>query len=190
VSSYRSRLASCDWLTGTEYARCNATATFDGHFQFSLRYNGRSRCIDLAEGFPSPSTRSRLARGCDKYTHLPTATSIRLLDIAPAPSDSSSIVCSLRIVDLDGEPGFDALSYTWSSPITVHVKTDKVAPDTPEEEDTSDGDGDDPTRPPTAVDYETLRYPYRWSRLEYGRPRVIGFHQVRQPGSPHHEHST
>jgi hypothetical protein len=47
-----------------------------------------------------------------KYTPLPTATSIRLLRIGPEDEDGL-LRCFLETVDLNGEPLFNCLSYTW-----------------------------------------------------------------------------
>ncbi|KAK4446257.1 heterokaryon incompatibility protein-domain-containing protein [Podospora aff. communis PSN243] len=55
-----------------------------------------------------------------QYSPLPTPTSIRLLEILPVLGPE--IHCSLIEVDLDDNPVFDALSYTWGNPITIHEK--------------------------------------------------------------------
>jgi hypothetical protein len=51
------------------------------------------------------------------YGALPTATSIRILEVLDSQPDD--IRCQMRIVDLEDEPDFAALSYTWGNPITV-----------------------------------------------------------------------
>jgi len=53
------------------------------------------------------------------YNKLPK-TSIRLLKILPSPD--GKIYCILKTVSLDDEPVFDALSYSWGSPITIREK--------------------------------------------------------------------
>jgi hypothetical protein len=52
------------------------------------------------------------------YRTLPTPTSIRLLEIDLV--DIEGIHCHLKIADLRDKPTFDALSYTWSDPVTVY----------------------------------------------------------------------
>ncbi|KAF5576675.1 het-domain-containing protein [Fusarium pseudocircinatum] len=57
-----------------------------------------------------------------KYEKLPTPTSIRLLKIDRLPSINDSdllqpITCSLVITDLNEQPKYDALSYTWGDPL-------------------------------------------------------------------------
>jgi hypothetical protein len=47
-----------------------------------------------------------------EYTPLPTATSIRLLRIGPEDEDGL-LRCFLDTVDLNDEPLFNCLSYTW-----------------------------------------------------------------------------
>jgi hypothetical protein len=47
-----------------------------------------------------------------EYTPLPTATSIRLLEIGPEDEDGL-LRCFLDTVDLNDEPLFNCLSYTW-----------------------------------------------------------------------------
>ncbi|KAF2812997.1 uncharacterized protein BDZ99DRAFT_437772 [Mytilinidion resinicola] len=50
-----------------------------------------------------------------QYAPLPSATSIRLLELSP--SDDSKVSCSLRAFELRDAPPFDALSYTWGNPL-------------------------------------------------------------------------
>ncbi|OBS23478.1 hypothetical protein FPOA_04028 [Fusarium poae] len=61
-----------------------------------------------------------------KYTSLPSATSIRLLKVLMIPDDGKThlrdpINCSLITVDLDNNPDYFALSYTWSDPRTLYT---------------------------------------------------------------------
>jgi hypothetical protein len=53
------------------------------------------------------------------YKPLPTASSIRLLHLQPSVGDGAVIRLSMKTVDLDDKPQYDALSYTWGRPITV-----------------------------------------------------------------------
>ncbi|CZR65847.1 uncharacterized protein PAC_15747 [Phialocephala subalpina] len=53
-----------------------------------------------------------------RYQPLPTPTSIRLLKVEDADNSSDFIHASLVVVDLDQNPQFDALSYTWGNPFT------------------------------------------------------------------------
>jgi hypothetical protein len=55
------------------------------------------------------------------YTPLPTPTSIRLLQVLPAPV--GQIKCAIKVVDLEDDMDFNALSYTWGNPVTVYEKT-------------------------------------------------------------------
>lgn len=71
---------------------------------------------------PSPDGADKLP--VNFYEALPTATSIRLLDVLDSQSDNIS--CRMRIVDLEDEPEFTALSYTWGNPATVY---DEPMPD-------------------------------------------------------------
>lgn len=52
------------------------------------------------------------------YAELPNATSIRLLNIVDA--NPGKVRCEIRVVDLDDEPEYAALSYTWGNPITIY----------------------------------------------------------------------
>lgn len=72
---------------------------------------------------PSPDDADKLP--ANFYEALPTATSIRLLDVLDSQPDDIS--CRMRIVDLEDEPEFAALSYTWGNPATVY---DEPMPDT------------------------------------------------------------
>jgi hypothetical protein len=54
------------------------------------------------------------------YSRLPNKNSIRVLELLPSPEEE--IQCTLRIVDLDDSPVFDALSYSWANPITIREK--------------------------------------------------------------------
>jgi hypothetical protein len=63
------------------------------------------------------------ARACTKvlrYDALPNPTSIWIIDIIE--SDPTKIRCEMRVVDLDSEPKYAALSYTWDNPITVYER--------------------------------------------------------------------
>jgi len=53
-----------------------------------------------------------------QYDPLPTPTSVRLLEILPIAGPD--IHCTLVTVDLNDDPAFDALSYTWGNPVTIH----------------------------------------------------------------------
>ncbi|KAJ4366792.1 hypothetical protein N0V83_007317 [Neocucurbitaria cava] len=72
---------------------------------------------------PSPHDANALPTSF--YEALPTATSVRLLDVLDSQRDG--IRCRLRTVDLEDETGFAALSYTWGNPTTVY---DEPLPDT------------------------------------------------------------
>jgi hypothetical protein len=50
-----------------------------------------------------------------KYNPLPTPHCIRLLRIESTPTEP--LACSLEIVNLDDEPLYDCLSYTWGDPL-------------------------------------------------------------------------
>jgi hypothetical protein len=50
-----------------------------------------------------------------EYDSLPTATSIRILKVISKYSDDK-LKCSLRTVDLEESPQYQALSYTWGNP--------------------------------------------------------------------------
>ncbi|RWA07059.1 hypothetical protein EKO27_g8045 [Xylaria grammica] len=60
------------------------------------------------------------------YQVLPTATSIRLLEVLPLTraetrEDMYSLIqCSMTVVDLEDSPDYDAFSYTWGNPLGVH----------------------------------------------------------------------
>ncbi|KAK4041296.1 heterokaryon incompatibility protein-domain-containing protein [Parachaetomium inaequale] len=55
-----------------------------------------------------------------RYDALPNATSIRILDVVE--SGPTKIRCEMRVVDLDSDPKYAALSYTWDNPITVYER--------------------------------------------------------------------
>lgn len=46
--------------------------------------------------------------------------------LSPFWKDTETIHCTIKIVDLDKEPEFDALSYTWGNPITVYEDEEKA----------------------------------------------------------------
>lgn len=55
-----------------------------------------------------------------EYSALPTASSIRLVSLAtPADCEGPVLFLSMRTVDLNTQPVYDALSYTWGNPISV-----------------------------------------------------------------------
>lgn len=53
-----------------------------------------------------------------RYQSLPTPSSIRLLKIEESDNPSDFIHATLVVVDLDQDPQYDALSYTWGNPFT------------------------------------------------------------------------
>lgn len=67
------------------------------------------------------------------YEALLSKTSIRLLEILPnSPGDPASIRCTIHAVDLDDDPLYAALSYTWGQPRTVfHVDKEPIKSDIP-----------------------------------------------------------
>ncbi|KAI4932681.1 hypothetical protein J4E85_003079 [Alternaria conjuncta] len=59
-----------------------------------------------------------LSRHPDLYTPLPTATSIRVIELHPVQKDDQPITCTLHLTDLEhNTPKFHALSYTWGDPL-------------------------------------------------------------------------
>ena len=69
-----------------------------------------------------------------EYQDLPTATCVRVLKVLPLDSIDSAfdvfrppVRCSLLVVDLDNDPPFDALSYTWGDPCTVYLSPDEIS---------------------------------------------------------------
>lgn len=55
-----------------------------------------------------------------EYTALPTASSIRLVTLAtPSDYEGPVLFLSTKVVDLNDQPVYDALSYTWGNPISV-----------------------------------------------------------------------
>lgn len=52
-------------------------------------------------------------------------TSVRLLEIHPSANLDSPVQCSLQTYEIDRAPKFDALSYTWGSPLTPYSASDK-----------------------------------------------------------------
>lgn len=69
------------------------------------------------------------------YEHLPTPTSIRILKVMPGRDSYSSfelfrppIRCSVVIVDLNDNPSYDALSYTWGDPCTLYLNPKEISP--------------------------------------------------------------
>ncbi|KAF2836992.1 HET-domain-containing protein, partial [Patellaria atrata CBS 101060] len=61
------------------------------------------------------------------YRRLPTATSIRLLSLYTYKENSPNGICSLDIVDMNENPQFDALSYTWGDPVPEKLRFDIAA---------------------------------------------------------------
>ncbi|GAB1314741.1 hypothetical protein MFIFM68171_04951 [Madurella fahalii] len=61
------------------------------------------------------------------YDALPNATSIRVLDVIE--SGPTKVRCRMRVVDLDDEPTFAALSYTWGNPVTIYENPLPELPD-------------------------------------------------------------
>lgn len=58
------------------------------------------------------------SRHPDLYTPLPTATSIRVIELHPVQNDDAPITCTLHLTDLEhNTPKFHALSYTWGDPL-------------------------------------------------------------------------
>ena len=52
------------------------------------------------------------------YAPLPTATSIRVIELHPLQSDNAPINCTLHLTNLERETlDFQALSYTWGDPL-------------------------------------------------------------------------
>lgn len=54
------------------------------------------------------------------YQPLPSPTTVRLLEIHPLSNPDSPVRCALRTYEIDKAPKFDALSYTWGSPLTPY----------------------------------------------------------------------
>lgn len=68
------------------------------------------------------------------YDPLPTATSIRLVELHPEKFESvfdiyAPLRCSLVVRDLDDAPIYDALSYSWGSPVAVYSSAGEVSSD-------------------------------------------------------------
>ncbi|RSL91392.1 hypothetical protein CEP51_000329 [Fusarium floridanum] len=66
------------------------------------------------------------------YDPLPTPTSIRVLQVHPEEFENefdfySTPRCSLVVKDLDDDPVYDALSYTWGCPVTVYSDASEVS---------------------------------------------------------------
>ena len=62
------------------------------------------------------------------YSPLPSATSIRLLELHPAvphPDGSANLSVSLRTYPVDEAPPFQALSYTWGYPLIPESRTSR-----------------------------------------------------------------
>lgn len=76
-----------------------------------------SACAALAAN-PVSSSQSSSTQSPTTYEALPNPTSIRVLEILEA--DDGNICCNLRTIDLEDEPAYAALSYTWGNPVTVY----------------------------------------------------------------------
>ncbi|RSL85494.1 hypothetical protein CDV31_016557 [Fusarium ambrosium] len=66
------------------------------------------------------------------YDPLPTPTSIRVLQVHPEEFENefdfySTPRCSLVVRDLDDDPVYDALSYTWDCPVTIYSDANEVS---------------------------------------------------------------
>ncbi|KAL2687893.1 hypothetical protein Neosp_005462 [[Neocosmospora] mangrovei] len=66
------------------------------------------------------------------YRPLPTSTSIRVLQVHPEKFENEFDFytpprCSLIVKDLDDDPIYDALSYTWSCPVTIYSDASEVS---------------------------------------------------------------
>jgi len=58
-----------------------------------------------------------------QYIPLQSPRAIRLLQVQPAASESSPLLCRLVEVSLDKPPEYDALSYTWGKPSAIGPNT-------------------------------------------------------------------
>ncbi|RDW56510.1 hypothetical protein BP5796_13151 [Coleophoma crateriformis] len=85
--------------------------------------DGHRRYWDAAEAYKIESKKvenEKALRGLPsfQYPPLPSKTSIRLLKIEDSAEASDAIHCSLIVVDLEEDPHYNALSYTWGTPFT------------------------------------------------------------------------
>jgi hypothetical protein len=107
-------------------------------------YRGNRHRLELPSLQPSLPI-IRPPEGCEKmkqsdfkdipYRDLPTPTSIRVLRILPGEKDYSDfalfcppVKCSIRVVDLNEDPSYDALSYTWGDPCTLYLSPNEISP--------------------------------------------------------------
>lgn len=72
------------------------------------------------------------------YMSLPSNSSIRVISVLPSAAPAISIEedtkipiqCTMKVIDLDTQPDYEALSYTWSDPLVFYRNEDDiVAPD-------------------------------------------------------------
>lgn len=87
----------------------------------------------------------RPPEGCEKmkptefndphYEDLPTPTCIRILKLFPGKDEYSDfevfrppVRCSIIVADLNDNPSYDALSYTWGDPCTLYLSPEEISP--------------------------------------------------------------
>lgn len=75
------------------------------------------------ENWKSKNEREETSTGPSLYQPLPDKSCIRLLEVLPSPA--GSIICTIKIVYLDEDLIFDALSYTWGNSITLYEHIDE-----------------------------------------------------------------
>ncbi len=63
------------------------------------------------------------------YASLPTERFIRLIESIRYEQEKSRLLCSMYMVDLDSQPEFEALSYTWAPPIRDMFEADYAEKD-------------------------------------------------------------
>ena len=71
-------------------------------------------CVEQAENV---SSKKRAVY--EKHALCPNTRTIRVLDVRPIAQDATKetpVECTLRIIDLDFDPAFTALSYVWGDP--------------------------------------------------------------------------
>ncbi|KAF2822682.1 hypothetical protein CC86DRAFT_458461 [Ophiobolus disseminans] len=85
-----------------------------------------------------------------EYEPLPSESCIRLLNIEPAPA-TAMIRCSLRIVNLDDDPSYTALSYSWKKDYALDAMLDQL------------GHG---------LKYWMLYYKYKWRAISLLKDQV------------------
>ena len=94
--------------TASLFARVN-----QGLIQGTLKLPSLSQCVELLDK-RLPVTFPAFQSEDYTYSPLPTSTSIRLLRVFGADEDGL-LRCSLTTADLNDEPLFNCLSYTWVS---------------------------------------------------------------------------